>query len=804
MAATDAPTHALGSTSGSWGNSYGYGAPTDPLEHIGDLVFPVSIPVLARMRSDPTIASALAAYTTALIAADWHIDPAGATPAMTAICADSLGLPIAGEDPERIGAGRARGVKWREHLRLMCLHLVYGFMPFEPVYEVRDGKAYLKYLAERMPSTIIEVKTNADGTLKSIVQEGTGDGAAPNGVEIPADRLIWYVNDREGANWTGRPLIRPCYSAWLLKLDTLRVNAVSIARFGAGTPVMEPLPGTSPTSVQIAEAQRLASSVRVGQTGGAVPNGFTLKIKGIEGSLPDAIPTLRLYDEQISRALLTSLLDLGNTANGSRALGDNFADVMQRALQAIGNGAAETATQLCERLTSLNEGETAISPVVRCGQVGASKAAIAAAVSGLVTAGLVTPDASLEAYAREGYHLPPKDPTPEPAPVEPTAVAASGWQPWVYAAEGGADRNRGGAENFRLYWTVGPGAALIGYGTSGQFERCVAQLEKHMSTDNAKGYCANRIKEVTGEWPGAHHGKVHAADGDDMWPPPGAFKLTDELAISGPRVVNAAEQPPPAEPQPYREPTPQELAAGIDPAQIDEQADGLVADGMTLFAAIVAVWGTALAAQITAALGAGSLAALARLTVDTTDAAQGLAVLMREAADAGVRHVLEEADRAGVRTGLTPADVHVDEAALDDAAEAASELMGQGLARAAGKEAARIGAGVDPQESARTAVATVAESQTPIHDALAAEVTRAMGVGRTAAQQAVQLATGSQLLPFHSALRDRSTCLVCAAHDGTVYDDLGEAVRDFPSGHYADCLGRARCRCVIGLVPVQL
>jgi hypothetical protein len=771
MAATDAPTGALGSTNASWGTSYGYGAPTDPLEHIPDLVFPASIPVLARMRSDPTIASGLASYVTALVAADWHIDPAGATPEMTRICADSLGLPIAGESPDQIGAGRARGVKWREHLRLMSLHLVYGFMPFEPVYEIRDGKAYLKYLAERLPSTIIEVKVNDDGTLKSIVQEGSGKPGEPGGVEIAADRLIVYVHDREGAAWTGRPLIRPCYSAWLLKLDTLRVNAIGIARFGAGTPVMEQNPGTIATAAQIEEAKRAASAVRVGETGGMAPAGFTLRIKGVEGSLPDAIPTLRLYDEQISRSLLTSLLDLGNTSNGSRALGDNFADVMQRALQSIGNNAAETATQLCERLTTFNEGENAISPVVRCGQVGASKAAISASVASLVTAGLVTPDPSLEAFVRDGYHLPPKDAAPVEAPAEPTPVdatlAASGW-----------DSNKGNIRPIMEWFERGEGAIKIRWGTSGDWERCKRLAEKHMTPEQASGFCAERHHAVTGEWPGpnAHRGKVHAAEGD---------------------------------PQPYREPTPQGRAAGIDPAQVDEAQDGLVAEGMALFAAIVAVWGAAIAAQITASLAAGSLAGLARLRVDSTDAAQGLAVLMREAADAGVNQVFDELHRAMVSQapwngpGSRPhrGAIQVDEAALDDAAAAAAELMGQGLASAAGREAARIaGPDSDPKTVARAAVATVTESDTPIHEAIQAGVTRAMGAGRAAAQAALMV--GADLTVFHSAIRDQATCLNCESHDGHEYPDLATALRDFPSGHYAQCLGRGRCRCLLAVRPV--
>lgn len=78
---------------------------------------------------------------------------------------------------------------------------------------------------------------------------------------------------------------------------------------------------------------------------------------------------------------------------------------------------------------------------------------------------------------------------------------------------GGADRSRGNAEQLRRYWTHGEGAAKIGYGTPGSFDRCVNELRPHMG-ERAKGYCANRIKEVTGQWPGQGHGGGHGGKAD--------------------------------------------------------------------------------------------------------------------------------------------------------------------------------------------------------------------------------------------------------------------------------------------------
>jgi hypothetical protein len=68
-------------------------------------------------------------------------------------------------------------------------------------------------------------------------------------------------------------------------------------------------------------------------------------------------------------------------------------------------------------------------------------------------------------------------------------------------AAGGADRNRGNAEELRRYWTKGKGAAKIRWGTKGDWTRCVRQLSKYLGP-RAKGYCALRHHEMTGMWTG--------------------------------------------------------------------------------------------------------------------------------------------------------------------------------------------------------------------------------------------------------------------------------------------------------------
>jgi hypothetical protein len=70
-------------------------------------------------------------------------------------------------------------------------------------------------------------------------------------------------------------------------------------------------------------------------------------------------------------------------------------------------------------------------------------------------------------------------------------------------AAGGLDRNRGGAEKLRRYWTTGPGGAKIRWGTGGDWYRCVKHLSKYLGP-RAKGYCQLRHKEATGTYTSTH------------------------------------------------------------------------------------------------------------------------------------------------------------------------------------------------------------------------------------------------------------------------------------------------------------
>lgn len=380
----------------------------DILEHIPDLTFPLSIPVYSKMRRDPKLASILQGWTLNLRRAQWQLDPAGCRPEVVQLVADGLGLAIKGKD--KPGPARLRGVSWGDHLNAALRMIPFGFSPFELEADTSSGKAQLSGLWERPPWTIshlhVEGKT---GLLEGVTQTGGWNNNSP---QIPAKNLVYYVREREGSNWTGTSLLRPCYASWLIKEDVRRHYGAANVRWSTGIPVMEALPGTNPTQGQMVEAAQLAQDARGGiVAGAATPPGFTMKIMGISGSLPPTQDFLRWLDEQMTGSALLGFLDLGSTPNGSRALGDTFLDSFHLALESEGELVADIATrQIAAPIVTWNFGEDEPVPRVVVSGIGSRREVTAESLALLLGAGALAADPALEGWVRREYRLPDRDP----------------------------------------------------------------------------------------------------------------------------------------------------------------------------------------------------------------------------------------------------------------------------------------------------------------------------------------------------------------------------------------------------------
>ncbi|MGN7861463.1 phage portal protein family protein [Microbacterium sp. 22303] len=412
-----------------WGTLFAWAAERNP-----DLQWPQSVEVFDRMRrEDPQVKSVIRAVTLPILRTEWVIDGAGCRDEVTEHVARDLGLAVKGKP--FVAPLRSKGrFSFKEFLRLALLELVYGHSFFEQVYTIDSfGLAHIGKLAWRPPRTIADIEVARDGGLVAIRQHGAGTSAPVvngravltampmAGVRIQVDRLVAFVNEREGANWLGESLLRAAYKMYVLKDRVLRIQALTAERNGLGVPVFTApdLPAGSENwsfeeasdwiEQQIARGEQIAKEARAGEEAGVgLAHGSTLAFAAVTGRLPDTDKPIRYYDEQIAGAVLANFLSLGgDNATGSYALGETFASFFTDSLNAVAQHIAEVIQQhVIEDLVDANWGESEPAPRIVPAAIGEQQHVTAEVLKALIECGALRIDDSLRAYVRDRWGLP--------------------------------------------------------------------------------------------------------------------------------------------------------------------------------------------------------------------------------------------------------------------------------------------------------------------------------------------------------------------------------------------------------------
>lgn len=398
----------------TWGTLISWVSEKNP-----DMQWPNSLDVFDRMRrEDPQVKSVVRAVTLPIMRTDWVIDGAGCRPEVVAHVARDLGLAIKGEP--YVAPRRRKGrFSFNEFLRLALLELVYGHSIFEQVYDIDDaGLAHVRKLAWRPPRTIADFDVAKDGGLVAIKQHGL---AGSSGVTIPVERLVVFVNEREGANWVGESLLRAAYKMFVLKDRVLRIQALTAERNGLGLPVVTSAPPPEGEDFdaaiawldeQIKRGEQIAKDARAGDAAGvSFPHGGDLKFVGVTGKLPDTDQAIRYYDEQIARAVLANFLNLGgNNSKGSYALSDVLGSFFTDSLNTIAEHIADVVDQhVIEDLVDLNWGPEEPAPRLVPAPIGERQQVTAEVIKALIDSRALVVDEPLRAYVRDRWGLPVED-----------------------------------------------------------------------------------------------------------------------------------------------------------------------------------------------------------------------------------------------------------------------------------------------------------------------------------------------------------------------------------------------------------
>ncbi|ALY09656.1 portal protein [Arthrobacter phage Martha] len=404
----------------------------DPLERNLDLKFPQSIEVFDNMRTtEGQIGSLLKAAILPIKGANWRLDDKGVNKRVVKFVEQNIGLAKPGESLAR---RRRQGIVLQEHLQQACLMLPFGFMAFEQVYDVadisddlrkdfdQDYVLYLRKLAPRLPRTIKQIHVGRDGGLTGITQEPMVERGFEDPQFIGVENLVMYVLDKEGADWTGRSILRQAYKHYLINDKLLRLVAQITERNGMGVPVVK----YDREVMSQEEAEGIGADFRAGARASiAAPIGTDVQLLGVTGSTYDPLPVIKYNDEKIAGSALAMFLTLGHDA-GARSLGETFVDIFTASLQAIADELAAVFTEHVIRdLVELNFGPDEPYPALVPGNMSENKKITTASLKELVDAGVITVDDTLEDYMRRVEGLPERDKSTareKPAPV----VAAPG------------------------------------------------------------------------------------------------------------------------------------------------------------------------------------------------------------------------------------------------------------------------------------------------------------------------------------------------------------------------------------------
>ena len=279
-------------------------------------------------KSDGTVKAAILATSLPIRRANWFIQPA---------TDDEKDKEIA--DFINTALFESMTITWADLLRQALLMLPFGVMVFEKVFIMGEvnGKQMIMWrkFAPRMPKSINSWKTedNKDG----ITQFTTVGGS----VSIPMEKLLVFVNEKEGDNWWGTSMLRAAYKHWNYKNKFYKISSVSFERQGLGVPRAIMPDGYTPQDE--AAAATILKNIRVHHKAYIIqPPGYDIEFMDMKGNtVRNPEKDIAHHNREIVKSVLAQFLELGAGQSGSRALSTDQTDLFLQSLEAVAKTIAD-------------------------------------------------------------------------------------------------------------------------------------------------------------------------------------------------------------------------------------------------------------------------------------------------------------------------------------------------------------------------------------------------------------------------------------------------------------------------------
>ena len=275
-----------------------------------------------------------------------------------------------GDDDERVAfleeARTTMRYSWNDHITEALTMLVFGFSPFEIVYEYgRDGEVprtwdnriYWKKLALRGQDTIERWDLDENGSIGGFYQRGAPTYQL---IHIPIEKTVLYRTRVEKNNPEGRSLLRAAYLPYYFVKNIQSIEGIGIERDLAGLPWIK-LPEGADTNDTTASdfgiAKKTVRNIRRDEQAGLVtPFGWEFELVSTGGSRQiDTNSVIMRHESRMLMSALAQFLILGQDKVGAQALSSDFTDFFANSINATTDIIAETFTKFAAwRLLELN------------------------------------------------------------------------------------------------------------------------------------------------------------------------------------------------------------------------------------------------------------------------------------------------------------------------------------------------------------------------------------------------------------------------------------------------------------------
>jgi hypothetical protein len=409
--------------------------------------------IAGRMMRDSHVRASGGYITSPLLSATWRFRPGGKN-------------PLDREAADFLTWGLIERLKWAEITKRTVLdYFAHGFAlaeltdDYAPVPAGRfplhpgSGRGVIPTGVHQIQASSVYQWKQAAGApsqLASIVQYVTGSDTETAGFRtIPADRLLRFTWDQEGANFEGFALLRSAYAPWKMKIAFQTILAMKHERLGLPTPVVTA--GENATDEDISAAEAILQEMRANAKGAVVlDSGWKLEWNGATSSDGSNLElAIQICNQDIAYNVGAAFMLLGITGkSGSYALGStqqgqyHLAEKAQAGFYAGVWNLGSDGWSPVERLVRLNYGPDVAVPVLEARNLPTSPwAERLPLLTNAKTAGLVRADARTEDMIRELLELDPYDsdsafdaggtiggmapapdaPMPPPPPVDPSS-----------------------------------------------------------------------------------------------------------------------------------------------------------------------------------------------------------------------------------------------------------------------------------------------------------------------------------------------------------------------------------------------